>query len=154
MIKKKLLFLVVLLLVMADVSPSAGAFDQDDQATLDRGLRIELKGPGTQELEQELEGDNQIRPGGVMTVTIQNNHQGYQYFFLHISMRDEQENELVIWGALVGGEKCKPGSSCVVEVPNSVFLGITANELGISGIGGQDGSRASVKLVTTNPTPQ
>jgi hypothetical protein len=154
MIKKKLLFLVALLLVMAEVRPSASAFEQDDQATTDRGLRIELNGPGTQEHEQDLEGDNQVRPGGVITVTIQNNRQGYQFFFLHISSRDEQNNELVIWGALVGGEKCKPGSSCVVEVPNSVFLGITANELGISAIGGQDGSRASVKLVTTNPNPQ
>jgi len=137
MIKKSLnlLFLVVLVLA-AGGTTSADSF--------------ELVGPGTQVGEHHLEGDEQVGPGGVITVTISNNRPGYQRMFIYITGEDEDGNEVLIWGTAVGGDNCRPGTSCVFDVPNITTLGLTADELYVEGYAGQAGSRATVDHVTVN----
>lgn len=138
MIKKSLKnFLFLLVLVLA-----AGGTTSADS--------FELVGPGNQSFEDKLVGDEQVRPGGVITVTISNNQPGYQRFFIYIADKDADGNEILIWGTAVGGDNCRPGTSCVFDVPNITTLGLTATELGIDGYAGQAGSRATVNHVTVN----
>jgi hypothetical protein len=139
MIKKNLrnlLFLVGLVLVVGG-TPSADSF--------------ELNGPGTVTFEDELEGDEVVLPGGVITVTISNNRPGYQRFFIYLEGDDEEGNEVLLWGTFVGGDNCRPGSSCVFDVPNIPQLGIPAEYLGVTGFFGGNGARATVDHVTSNP---
>jgi hypothetical protein len=112
---------------------------------------FELNGPGNQIYEDELVGDEQVKPGGVITATISNNWPGYQRFFIYIAGPDANGNEVLLWGTFIGGTNCRPGTTCVFDVPNVPQLGITADELALVGYFGRNGSRASVTHVTNNP---
>jgi hypothetical protein len=137
MIKKSFLLLVGLLLLVPGGTSSADTF--------------ELSGPGIQVYGHDLEGDEQVQPGGVITVTISNNRPGYQRFLIYLTGKDENGNEVRLWGNFVGGTNCRPGSSCVFDLANFVTIGITAEELYVEGYFGQNGSRATVDHVTSNP---
>lgn len=140
MIKKSLksfLSLVAVLLVVASTPLAAG--------------RFEISGPGTQVGEQDLEGNDQVKPGGVITVTISNNRPGYQRMFIYITGDDGNGNDVMLWGTAVGGDNCRPGTSCVFDVPNVPQHGLTADELYVEGYFGQAGSRAVVEHYTVNP---
>jgi len=146
MFKKNLSFLVILsLAVMATPisATSSGSSDSSDSS--------EVRGSGIQNLEHELEGDEQIAPNGFITVTIHNNRPGYKLFLIHLSRRDGEDDEVVVGSALANPEECRPGSSCVVKVPNTPIFGVTANEVGVTGVFGHRASKATVSFVTTNP---
>ncbi len=136
MIKKNFLLLVGLLLLVVGTT-SADPF--------------ELSGPGIQNFEHRLEGGEIIQPGGVIRVSISNNQPGYQRFFLYIAGKNAQGNEVMLWGTFVGGTNCRPGTSCVFDVPNIPQLGTPATELGVTGFFGTGASRAAVDHVTFNP---
>ena len=112
---------------------------------------FEVSGSGIQNFDHELTGGEIVQPGGVIRVTISNNRPGYQRFFLYIAGEDEQGNEIMLWGTFVGGTNCRPGTSCVFDVPNIPQLGMPATELGVTGFFGTSSSRASVDHVTFNP---
>jgi hypothetical protein len=143
MFKNNLSFLVILLLAVVATPISAGPADSSDS--------FELRGRGIQNLEIDLEGNDQVKPDGFITVTINNNHPGYKLLLIHLSRRDGEDEEVVVGSALANPAECNPGSTCVVKVPNTPVFGITANEVGVTGVFGHIGSKATVSFVTTNP---
>lgn len=113
---------------------------------------FELTGPGIQIYEDELTGDEIVRPGGVIRVFITNNRPGYQRFFLYIATEDAQGNEILLWGSYVAGTNCRPGTSCAIDVPNiPPQLGLSATELAVVGFFGTSASVAAIDHVTFNP---
>jgi hypothetical protein len=140
MFKKNLSFLVILLLAVGATPISADSPESS-----------ELRGRGIQNLEHDLEGDDQVQPNGFVTVTIHNNHPGYKLLLVHLSRRDGENDEVVVGSALANPDECKPGSTCVVKVANTPVFGMTANEVGVTGVFGHRASKATVEFVTTNP---
>lgn len=139
MIKKSLInfLLVVGLTLMIGGTSSADPF--------------ELSGSGNVTHVDKLEGGEMVQPGGVITVTISNNEPGYQRFFIELRGDDANGNLVMLWGTFVGGDNCRPGTSCVFDVPNVPQLGITAKYLVVTGFFGGNGARATVDHVTSNP---
>jgi hypothetical protein len=129
-------WVVVLTLVVAGASPAH---------------TFELRGSGTQLYEEHLTGNNIVQPGGVITVTISNNQPGYQRFWIYIAGEDADGEEVLLWGTFVGGDNCRPGSSCVFDIPNVPQPQIPANEVAVMGFFGGIGARATVTHVTHNP---